>query len=67
MYLLTQLAIFLFLAFALGIAVGYGLWRLWGQRQQVAKYNAAEMRLASYLSRVQSPAAAAEFQNLSNT
>jgi hypothetical protein len=51
MYLLSQLAFYLFLTFLLGVGVGYTLWRTWGERESVAKYTAAEMRLAQYLAR----------------
>lgn len=51
MYLFSQLAFYLFLAFLLGVGVGYTLWRTWGERESVAKYTAAEMRLAQYLAR----------------
>lgn len=56
MYLLTQLAIYLCLAFALGVVAGYGLWRMWGQRDLVAKFHSAEIRLASYMSRLENSA-----------
>lgn len=61
MYLLTQLAVLLFIAFALGVAVGYGLWRLWGKRRLIARYGAAEMRLAAYLSQFETAEAASDF------
>jgi hypothetical protein len=51
MYLFAQLAAYLFLMFLLGVAVGYALWRAWGEREIVEKYNAAEMRLAAHLAR----------------
>ena len=51
MYLISQLATYLFLTFLLGVGVGYTLWRTWGQREIVAKFNAAEMRLAAHLAR----------------
>lgn len=51
MYLLSQLVSYLFLAFLLGVGVGYALWRTWGEREAVAKFNAAEMRLASHFAR----------------
>lgn len=57
MYLLSQLASYLFLTFLLGVGVGYGLWRTWGQREVVAKFNAAEMRLAAHLARWEKTAA----------
>lgn len=66
MYLLTQLAIILLLAFLVGVATGYGLWRLWGKRQLVAKYKAAEMRLASYMMRLANEGAAPEHRNYPN-
>lgn len=49
MYLLSQMVLYLFLTFMLGVAVGYLLWQTWGQRTIVAKYNAAELRLANLL------------------
>ena len=57
MYLLSQLASYLFLTFLLGVGVGYGLWRTWGEREVVAKFNAAEMRLAAHLARWEKTAA----------
>lgn len=51
MYLLSQLVLYMFLTFLLGIAVGYALWRSWGEREVIAKYNAAEMRLAAHMAR----------------
>jgi hypothetical protein len=51
MYLLSQLAFYMFLTFLLGVGVGYALWRTWGEREATAKYTAAEMRLAQYLAR----------------
>lgn len=51
MYLISQLATYLFLTFLLGVGVGYTLFRTWGQREMVAKFNAAEMRLAAHLAR----------------
>lgn len=51
MYLLSQLVSYLFLAFLLGVGVGYALWRTWGEREAVAKFSAAEMRLASHFAR----------------
>ena len=51
MYLLSQLTLYLFLTFLLGVGVGYALWRTWGEREAVAKFNAAEMRLAAHLAR----------------
>jgi hypothetical protein len=50
MYLLSQMTMYLFSAFLLGVAAGYGLWRLWGEQENVEKYKAAERRLAEYLS-----------------
>lgn len=49
MYLLSQMVLYLFLTFMLGVAVGYFLWQTWGQRAIIAKYNAAELRLANLL------------------
>lgn len=51
MYLLSQMVAYLFAAFLLGVGVGYGLWRAWGERESVAKYKAAELRLAEYIRR----------------
>lgn len=51
MYLFAQLASYLFATFLLGVGVGYALWRAWGEREVIAKYNAAEMRLAAHLAR----------------
>ena len=51
MYLFSQLASYLFIAFLCGIGVGYALWRTWGEREVIAKFNAAEMRLAAHLAR----------------
>ena len=56
MYLLSQLALFLLLAFLLGVSVGYALWRTWGQREIIAKFNAAELRLATHLQRFEKTA-----------
>ncbi len=56
MYLLSQLALFLLLAFLLGVSIGYALWRTWGQREIIAKFNAAEMRLAAHLQRLEKTA-----------
>ncbi len=53
MYLLSQLASYMFLTFLLGVGVGYTLWRTWGEREVVAKYKAAELRLAEYLQRAE--------------
>lgn len=49
MYLLSQLTAYLLTAFMLGLAAGYGLWRLWGEQENIEKYKAAERRLAEYL------------------
>lgn len=49
MYLLSQMILYLLLAFALGVLSGYGLWRLWGEQDNIEKYKAAEQRLAEYL------------------
>lgn len=49
MYLLSQMILYLLLAFALGVVSGYGLWRLWGEQDNIEKYKAAEQRLAEYL------------------
>lgn len=57
MYLLSQMAIYLLLAFSMGFGVGYALWRLWGERECVAKFNAAEMRLAAHVARMEQAAA----------
>lgn len=57
MYLFSQMASYLFMAFLLGAAVGYALWRSWGEREVIAKYNAAEMRLAAHLARWEQTAA----------
>jgi hypothetical protein len=51
MYLFSQLASYLFVTFLLGVGVGYTLWRTWGEREILAKFNAAEMRLAAHLAR----------------
>ncbi len=51
MYLFSQLASYLFVTFLLGVGVGYSLWRTWGEREALAKFNAAEMRLAAHLAR----------------
>lgn len=51
MYLISQLAAYLFVSFLLGVGVGYALWRAWGERETVAKFHAAEMRLAEHLAR----------------
>lgn len=56
MYLFAQLAFYLFLTFLLGVGVGYTLWRAWGEREAVAKFNAAEMKLASHLARLENTA-----------
>ncbi len=49
MYLLSQMASYMFLSFLLGVAVGYVLWRAWGEKEVVAKFQAAELRLAHHL------------------
>lgn len=49
MYLLSQLTIYLLAAFLLGMAAGYGLWRVWGEQENIEKYKSAERRLAEYL------------------
>ncbi|MGQ0671313.1 MAG: hypothetical protein ACT4N2_00330 [Hyphomicrobium sp.] len=49
MYLLSQMALYLLAAFLLGVGVGYALWRAWGERENVARYSAAEKRLAAYI------------------
>lgn len=49
MYLFAQLASYLFVAFLIGTATGYMLWRAWGERETIARYNAAEMRLAAHV------------------
>lgn len=51
MYLLSQLTAYLFLAFLLGVGVGYALWRAWGEREAIAKFHAAERRLAAEIAR----------------
>jgi hypothetical protein len=51
MYLFAQMASYLFVTFLLGVAAGYALWRMLGEREVVAKFNAAEMRLASHMAR----------------
>ena len=51
MYLLAQMATYLFLSFLLGVWAGYALWRVWGEREAIAKFNAAERKLANYLAR----------------
>lgn len=51
MYLFSQLAFYLLASFLLGVGVGYTLWRAWGEREVVAKFHAAEMRLAAHLAR----------------
>jgi hypothetical protein len=50
MYLIAQLAFSMFLTFLLGVGVGYALWKVWGEREVIAKFNAAELQLAKYLS-----------------
>lgn len=49
MYLLSQMTMYLLTAFALGVASGYGLWRVMGEQDNIEKYKAAEQRLAEYL------------------
>lgn len=49
MYLFSQMAAYLLAAFLSGVCVGYALWRLWGEREVIEKYRAAELRLAEYL------------------
>lgn len=49
MYLLSQMAAYLLIAFVAGVGAGYALWRTWGERESVAKFNAAELRLAEYI------------------
>lgn len=49
MYLLSQMTIYLLAAFAVGMAAGYGLWRVWGEQENIEKYKLAERRLAEYL------------------
>ncbi|MBR2537396.1 MAG: hypothetical protein IKE66_15105 [Hyphomicrobium sp.] len=49
MYLLAQMTMYLLTAFALGVASGYGLWRVMGEQDNIEKYKAAEQRLAEYL------------------
>lgn len=56
MFLLSQMASYLFLSFLLGVGVGYALWRALGQREIVAKYQAAELRLAQHLANWQKSA-----------
>ncbi len=53
MYLLVQMTMFLLAAFLLGIAVGYALWKSMGEREMLAKFSAAEMRLAQHLASFQ--------------
>jgi hypothetical protein len=60
MYLLSQLVTYLFITFALGVGAGYALWRIWGEREMVAKFNAAEMRLAAHMARWEKTVAQAE-------
>ena len=47
MYLLSQMTGYLLAAFLLGVAAGYGLWRVWGEQDNIEKYKAAERRLLS--------------------
>lgn len=49
MYLFAQMAAYLLAAFLSGICVGYALWRAWGDREVIDKYQAAERRLAEYI------------------
>lgn len=51
MFLLSQMALYLFLAFGVGVGFGYALWRAWGEREAIAKYHAAEMRLAAHMAK----------------
>lgn len=51
MYLFSQLASYLFITFLTGVGVGYALWRTWGESEVIAKFNAAERRLAAHLAR----------------
>ncbi len=53
MYLLSQMVAYLFIAFLAGIGVGFALWRMWGEREVVEKYKAAERRLAEYVARLE--------------
>ncbi len=53
MFLLSQLTGYLLTAFLLGMAAGYGLWRVWGEQENIEKYKAAERRLAEYLAQWQ--------------
>lgn len=53
MFLLSQMAAYLLTSFLVGVGVGYGLWRTWGEREAIAKYKAAEMRLAEYVARLE--------------
>ena len=53
MFLLSQLTGYLLTAFLLGMAAGYGLWRVWGEQENIEKYQAAERRLAEYLAQWQ--------------
>ena len=62
MYLLSQMALFLLLAFLLGVSTGYALWRTWGQREIVAKFNTAELKLATHLQRFEKTARDGEKQ-----
>ena len=51
MYLFAQMASYLFITFLLGVGAGYALWRMLGEREAIAKFKAAEMRLASHMAR----------------
>lgn len=51
MYLISQMALYLFAAFLTGIGIGYALWRSLGEREVVARFHAAELRLAAQLAR----------------
>jgi hypothetical protein len=53
MFLLSQMTTYLFAAFLLGMASGYGLWRVWGEQENIEKYKVAERRLAEYLAQWQ--------------
>jgi hypothetical protein len=57
MYLVSQMASYLFATFLLGIGVGYALWRSWGEREVIARFNSAEMRLAAHIARLEQAAA----------
>lgn len=51
MYLISQMALYLFAAFLTGIGIGYALWRSIGEREVIARFHAAELRLAAQLAR----------------